>query len=258
MPRQHLRLTAKIIYIITLHCLLNGGPAYAQRIGIKPLIGFADNGTNHFETASPSFAKSSFSAPRPFVGFVISYSFLKVWQLEVGMQRRPLSVSADLLNPYTKEVIGTSWQTERLGYYQLNITKTIVEISPKFSLKAIAGFELLRTGRGYGGNSNIFRPDTLILPNYMPGQLSPLSFNPGKYWASGIMLGIGTEWKAKQKTIAELRLCLAYQMQPLHGLRYSAKVNGIQQEEQFKATQLNYNVTLLFNLLTILGTKWKN
>lgn len=230
----------------------------AQRLGIKPIIGIADNGTIHFHKANPSFAQSTFSAPRPFVGLLISYSISPQWDIEIAWQRRPLSLAAELLNPKTQDIIGRFDAAFKLNHYQFNITKKIKDFSSNFSLKAIGGFELIKTSVGYGGKFKSSNPDTIILPNYKPGLLSPLSFNSGKNWTSGFTLGLGTVWKVREKNIAELRVCAAYQLQTLHGLSMIAKVNGIEQEEKFKSTQLNYNVTLLLNLSTILGSKWKN
>lgn len=243
---------------LSIVCVLVICMAQAQKIAIKPLVGYSYNGVKKTSEASPSFTEGAFLIPKPNWGILISYPIAPTYDIEVGLVNRSLGVSYNTINPNTNEKLFNSYSYVALRFYQFNITKVIKTYSPNFSLNTLAGFEFVQKGRGYGGSFNNWVPDTLILPDYEVSMLSGLNFNRDTYWTYGLNLGVGAIWKVKQRNLAELRFCVAYQFQPLFGQYAAATVNGVTQREEYRATQLNCNLSLMINMMQLLGLKLKD
>jgi hypothetical protein len=239
-------------------CILIVYTAQAQKIAIKPLIGYSYNGVTQTSKASPSFTEGALLVPKPNWGILISYPIAPSYDIEVGLVNRSMGVSYNTVNPNTNEKLFNSYTYVACRFYQINVTKGIKTYSPHLSLNTIAGFEFVQKGVKRGGSFNNLVPDTLILPNYESGILSGLNFNRDTYWTYGINLGIGVIWNVKQRNLAELRFCVGYQFQPLVGRYAAATVNGVTQREEYRATQLNCNLSLMINMVQLLGLKLKD
>lgn len=250
-----INIRSTISVIVILSCV---NLTHAQRLGVKPFIGANYNSLRIINHDNLLFTDVGLGHVRPLLGIMLSYQITPKWVIEAGQLNSPTDYSYKAFHPDTKNNIAIIHSAFNQLSWILNSSYTFKEYS-HFKYKIIGGLEfpinkrIPIIGSVYKPSSADTNFVTLTGVNSKPFP----TMNKFQEIFKGFTLGIGQDFLVKKKTVAELRFCLRYDFSESGGTSIGFKKNGVLYVNQIVDRRATFNLTLIFNLSTILGSKWK-
>jgi hypothetical protein len=233
--------------------------AYGQKLGIKPLIGYTFNGVgaSYYPGNIAVFTEAEQFNPLITGGLFISYQTSPTFGVEIGMQNIATSINYRIFNISNSETVGEMNVAIQNTYYHIGFTKLIKEINKTHKIKGTCGinFYTLDNSATRGRQTN-YRADTnFVTESGYVGNFLLNGFNDISWGMTG---GIADEIYIKGKQIGEFRFIARYNFRPTIGAFSKMRIGNEIYTNEYISNRLTFETSLLINLSSILGNKWRN
>lgn len=232
----------------------------AQKLGIKPIIGISNNGSAAIYNSNQlfRFTEADQFEPRATYGLHITYRITPKISIESGLQNVASVLKYEVKDPDNfSNTIGRFEATLSRRTLHLGFSNVFKEINESHKLKTILAVTFLNTNRMSGAFRRPITYDVdtnVVLSTNVIGHSILNGYNK---IAWGLMFGIGDEIFVKNNPVGEIRVIARYHFRPILGAYTDLKGSVISRNE-YATKNLTFETSLLINLSSILGNKWRN
>jgi hypothetical protein len=251
MKRMHL----SFIGVFTL--ILISKMSFAQRLGIKPIIGYTYNGVgaSYFGRNTLVFTESNQFNPMLTGGLHLSYQLLPKYSVEMGIQNIATSINYRIYNVNNGETIGENRVAIGNTYYHIGFSKIIKELNQNHKIKGTVGvtfYTLNRLNLRSTREFNYWADTSIVMSSGYVGDFILNGFNNISW---GMMGGIGDEIYIKGKPVGEIRFTARYNFRPVMGAFSTIKHENNLHTNEYIANRLTFETSVLINLSSLLVMK---
>jgi hypothetical protein len=248
----------QVTTIYTILLLLITNHAYAQKLGIKPLLGYTYNEVSRsYIRNQAKFSESQTNKPVIMGGLIISYQLSPKYGIETGVQNIAHSLSYRVFDPNLNyPTVSSLTHVVRHRFYHLAFTTMIRELNANNKLKSTVGITVFNVNSNMtSGQRSRYSVDTSIYETFTSLVSSESLTGTNLSW--GLMGGIGNEIYLKGNPVGEIRLISRYNFKPVYGAYTNMKFSNATYTNEYITNRFSFEVSFLLNLSSLLGNKWR-